>query len=54
MAKRNKEKARKMRSGTPPYTRAKRAGDPKKPCLHCQQITRDLKRGNHTHEAHDE
>lgn len=46
--KRNKEKARKMRSGTPPYTRAAREGNPKVPCAHCQAITREIMRREHT------
>ena len=41
--KRNKAKARAMRSGVPPYTRASRSGYPKRPCQHCQSITKQLK-----------
>lgn len=46
--KRNKEKARKMRSGKSPYAKARERGEPKQPCQHCQGITRDLKRKAYT------
>jgi hypothetical protein len=47
MAKRNKKNARRMRSGIPPYTRAKRAGDPKIPYRYSaalEQWERDMGR----------
>lgn len=41
--KRNKAIAKKMRSGVPPYTRAARSGEPKRPCTHCHEITERIK-----------
>jgi hypothetical protein len=44
MTKRNKLTARAGRSGVPPYTGARRMGQPKVPCKHCQEVTRESRR----------
>lgn len=49
--KRNKAIAKGQRSGVPPYTRAARAGMPKRPCPHCQDLTAKAKAKAHGRDA---